>query len=151
MTALAFFIFTILIVVLSFQVHDNYRCQRDEISLDQDRVQEAARLLLESVNTNHPFFKLSGIIESKIIMDELIKRHHGPLQAESRLGLQGRNQFHTLRKEINDYHSRVLQAYMDQIITLAPELNFEVNEIAGLTKSRKKHTIATPSTISSQG
>ncbi len=150
-TSIAFFIFTILIVVLSFQVHENYRITRDEIATDQDRVQEAARLLLEAVNTEHPFFKLTGIIESKLIMDELVKRHHGALKAESRLGLHGRNEFQKLRKHINDFHTTVIQELMDKIITVAPHLNFEYNEIAGLTKSRKHRAMAKPSTISSQG
>ncbi len=151
-TSIAFFIFALLIVILSFQVHDNYRNMRDEIITDQERVQEAARLLLESANTEHPFFKLTGIIESKLIMDELVKRHHGALKAESRLGLTGRNEFLKLRKQVNDYHTMVIQQFMEQIIAVAPHLDFDnVDEIAGLTKSRKSRAMAKPSTMSSQG
>jgi hypothetical protein len=150
-TAILFFCLTITLVIFAFQFQDNCRIRRDEVSLDQDRVQEAARLLLESVTTDHPFLKLTNIIESKIIMDELIKRHHGPLQAESRLGLEGRHEFQKLRKEIDTYHSHVIDGFMQVVVGNHPAFNFEFNELAGLTRPRKQQTIAKASTISSHG
>jgi hypothetical protein len=85
-------------------------------------------------------------------MDELVRRHNGPLQAESRLGLTGEHKLQTLRKQINDYHDHITQSFMETVIAAYPNFDCDVNEIAGLTKlSRKHRAIAKASTMSSQG
>jgi len=136
LNSLIFFILSVMILFCSFQINENHRNIRDQISTDHDRVQEAAQLLIRSGTDAHPIFKLRSIIQAKIIIDELVTRHRGIVTAEKNLGMNN-GQLAQVRKQIHNFHDELTYDFMDKIITIYPNFDFAANEAAGLTRPVK--------------
>jgi predicted nucleic acid-binding Zn ribbon protein len=122
--AFVFVILVIVIIFLMFQVNDNSNKCKELKFTDQDRLTRAQ---------DHPLLSFEAIIESKLIMEELLSRHGGVGSTEKNLKLP-KGRLEILRTKIYEQYGLTVDRY--------PELNFISNGISEETSSedrRGKH------------
>lgn len=131
LVALLFFVLVLMNIFLMFQVHDHHTRGRDLRTKDQETVQLAARLLVQSATQEHPLLAHEHAVEAKMLIKQVVDAHGGVLQTERDLKLP-KGRLENLRAQVLDRHRDMQDILMSRIVEQAPELDFEANVDAGL-------------------
>ena len=126
----------VVIIFLLFQIQDTSNRSRDVKIKDQEKITKAARLIVQSATQSHPLFAHDHAMEAKIIIDEVIHSNGGISMAEKYLKLP-KGKLDTLRSQINDQYQDTQSFLMEEIIKKIPKLETELNEDAGLKRTKR--------------
>jgi hypothetical protein len=140
--ALIFLIMSIIIIVLGFQVNDNINKSKDVKIKLQDKVTEAARLILQSSTQNHPLFALEFAMKAKIYINEVVESQGSVYNAEKVLKYN-RGRLDNLKNQIESQYETLENLIMEEVISRYPQLETDINESAGLRKLRKRAKAST--------
>jgi hypothetical protein len=135
--ALVLVVQTIIIISLLFQIRSTACKYSDNLLREQDQVTKAARLIVQSATQSHPLFAHDHAIEAKIIIDEIINSNNGVVAAENNLKLTF-GKLETLRSQIYEQYKDVQSYIMEHVIDKDARFDTELNEAAGLQRSRRK-------------
>lgn len=137
LVALIFLILVVIIIFLTFQIHDNSsRCREVRVS-HQDKITKAARLLLQSATQQHDLFAHEHAQEAKLIIDDIIQEHGGVSLAERNLKLT-KGRLENLRNQIYNQFNEKQAVVMDKLVQVYPQLDVPENEDAGLRKKKSR-------------
>jgi hypothetical protein len=131
----AFFIFllSVVVVFLVFQVQTSQTQCKDLRSLHQDQITRVARLLIQSATQNHPLLALEHAVEAKVTLDHLVQHYGGVSSMETQL--KKTNEIEVLKMQVDQRYSDVMDFMMKQVLQQRPDLDWTVNETAGLQKA----------------
>lgn len=137
LVALIFVILIVVIIFLMFQINNNsQRCQQNKV-LYQDKITQAARLIVQSATQDHPLFSHEHALQAKLIIDDLVDQFGTVSNTERELNLK-KGRLHSLRHQINDQVQEIQSLIMSRIIEKMPEFDLQINDEAHLRKKKKK-------------
>lgn len=110
---------------------------RNERKRDQETVQRASNLTIQSVSQRHPYYRLDHILTAKILLESLIEKYTTKRLVEQALKLEA-GKITELQSNIDYQLGKVREEIVEKIIQIDPNVDIELNSMAGLTRSRKK-------------
>jgi hypothetical protein len=149
LAAVVFVIMAVAIVFLSFQVFDNSSQCKEARSVQQLRVQDAARLAIQSTTQQDDYYANENITRAKILLDSILGHYATPEAAEKAMKLP-KGQLSQLRQRI-DTQYQVMQDYLRQrTLEVNPSLavqdevmiqaaNFEVKREPRKLRKARRH------------
>jgi hypothetical protein len=131
-----FFLMTIVILFLGFQVTEMNTRARRIGARAQTELTLAARLVVQSATQTHPLLSYQHAYEAKFILDRLMTTYDGPARLAKAVHLTEK-QVHVLVAQVAEQNETVQSFIMEKIFEVSPELNVDINFTAGLLARRK--------------
>lgn len=135
--AVSFMVLVVTVLILLMERNEVGRDIKDDRKRDQDMVQNASRLVIQSVTQTHIHFKLEHVVEAKALLQQLIEKYGTVRQLEKTLKLET-GKAAELQSSIDYQYNKVCGLLMDKFIRVDPSLKLDLNGLAGLEKKAKK-------------
>lgn len=135
--SLVFVVMSVAIVFLLFQVNDNTKRNVDVKLQHQRSIQDAAKLTIQSASLQHPYLACENVLKAKWILEHVLDYYGGSVAAEQALGFPS-GRLDKLRQQVYKQHEAATDMLMATISAVQPELDYDLNEEAGLVKKKSR-------------
>ena len=127
-------IFVVLVftnVLLAVEVYNNTNSCRELKSTQQDKVQRAAQLYVQSQTQNRTTLAREDIIRAQVLIEDIKGAYGGIVSAEKALKLQS-GSLESLERNVRERSEKLRIEANDAELLMRPELACEFDKMAGL-------------------
>lgn len=133
--ATLFLILVLLIVLLSFQIYENNSRFKEDARSDQEQLKMASRFLIQSATDDHPLLKKEHVMRAKIILEDIIRRNNGLINAEKVLRLD-KGRLNEIIEQANQQDGEINSFLMTKIIEYNSRYDTSLNKEAGFRRRK---------------